>query len=68
MKIVRGKDGRYCASQAGAMSRMAVADASTRPKAAERCADLLLEQQSEAYHHEQSMSHLAEIQPYGAKQ
>ena len=68
MKITRGKDGRYCASQAGAMSRMAIADASTRAKAMERCADLLLEQQSEAYHHEQSMSHLAEIQPFGAKQ
>lgn len=67
MIIVRGNDGRYTASQRGHRGQLLVGDGSTRAKASERCLDLILSDKGDEYAMEQSMSHLAETQPYGVR-
>ena len=64
-----GNDGIYATSAVmGAMARMCIGYGST-PEEAENCLSELLEhQEHECYHHEQAMSHLADIQPYGVQQ
>ena len=60
MMIVRGKDGAFSASQQGAMGRWVACSDPDYHKALAGCYTLLEEQQSEAYHHQASMEHLAE--------
>ena len=68
MKIVRGRDGRYAASQVGAMGRMVVADEETWIEAAAACQRMLFEQQAECYAHEQQFSHLSiSLEPDGLR-
>jgi hypothetical protein len=60
----RNEDGSWSASCRGAL-RPIVVEAETRPIALQQCYEAIERQESEEYHFEQSMSHLAEIQPYG---
>ena len=57
MRIVRGKDRGYSASQACAMGRMCVGDGPSMATAILRCGTLLEAQEGEAYAHEQCQTH-----------
>ena len=59
MIVTRGKDGRYCAEQRGAMGRLIVADSHSRGEAMHECASQIEHQAAECYAHEQSMSALS---------
>jgi len=59
MIIENGRDGRWTAYAVGAMGRPVVASAENGDRAREWCKIMLAEQESEAYHHEQSMTHLS---------
>jgi hypothetical protein len=59
MKITK-KNGEYCASQVGVMNRLCVASGLTWAEAALSCGKLLLNQQNENYHNEQSLTWLSE--------
>ena len=61
MKIIRGKDGKYCASQTGDMGRAMAASGNTRNEAVSELLVMICEQRAECYAHEQSMSHLADV-------
>lgn len=56
---VRGRDGFYSASMVGAMGRMCVADANSWDCAVMELKQMLFEQESECYAHEQSMTALS---------
>ena len=60
MMVSKGRDGRYSAMQMGDMGRTVVADGKTIGEAMKECAHMLHLQTAECYHHEQSMSHLAD--------
>ena len=59
MKITRGKDGRYCAEQLGAMGRLELSDSHSIGEAMHECASMLEHQVAECYAHEQSMTALS---------
>ena len=62
MIIEIGRNGRWTAYAVGAMGRVIVADAENGDRARNWCQDMLNEQESECYHHEQSMTAISLIQ------
>jgi len=59
MVITRGNDGRFCATQLGAMGRVVVADGASRNEAMRLCHEELAHQMNEMYWHQESMTHLS---------
>ena len=55
--VESGKDGKWVAYATGAMGRRCVASAENGDRARRWCVRMLVDQQAEAYHHDQAMTH-----------
>ena len=60
--VESGKDGKWVAYATGAMGRRCVASAENGDRARRWCVRMLVDQQAEAYHHEQSITAMSLIQ------